>query len=84
MGRRHSPTYRLTAIDGRDNRDGRAIEELGFYDPVNQNEALRANLKVDRIQYWLSVGAKPSDTVRDLLKREGITAAAAAGAAKTK
>ena len=72
MGRRHRPTYRLTAVDGRSSRDGRAIEELGFYDPGHQNPDLRCELKKDRIEYWLGVGAQPSDTVRELLKQNGI------------
>lgn len=72
MGRRHRPFYRLNAIDGRAPRDGRAIEELGFYDPVEKDEAKQLRLNRERIEYWLSVGAQPSDTVRSLLKRSGI------------
>ncbi len=68
-GRRHTPTYRLTVVDGRATRDGRVIEELGYYDPSNKNEAQRLNVKSDRIAYWLSKGAQPSDTVRTVLKR---------------
>lgn len=69
MGRRHTPSYRLTAVDGRATRDGRVIEELGFYDPANKNPALRLSVKADRVAYWISVGAVPSDTVRQLLKQ---------------
>lgn len=68
MGRRHTPTYRVTAVDGRATRDGRVIEELGYYDPANQDAARRFNVKADRVAYWLSKGAKPSETVRTLLK----------------
>jgi small subunit ribosomal protein S16 len=77
MGRRHRPTYRLTVVDGRSPRDGRVLEELGFYDPGNQNPDLRCSLKQDRIAYWLGVGAQPSETVGDLLKKAGVTAQAA-------
>jgi len=47
------------------------IEELGVYEPANQNPDLRCKLKQERVEYWLKVGARPSDTARDLLKRLG-------------
>ena len=72
MGHRHRPSYRLAAVDGRATRDGRVLEELGFYDPAHQNPNLQCDLKKERIEYWLSVGAQPSDTARDLLKKNGI------------
>lgn len=73
FGRTHHPFYRLNAIDSRSPRDGVAIEELGTYDPMLKVDIEQAlNLKADRIKYWLSVGAQPSDTVRGLLKRVGI------------
>lgn len=68
MGRTHRPFYRLNAIDKRAPRDGRVIEELGWFDPVAPEDK-QLNLKVDRIDYWLSVGAQPSQTVANLLKR---------------
>jgi len=71
-GRRHRPSYRLAAVDVRATRDGRVLEELGLYDPAHQNPNLRCDLKRERIEYWLSVGARPSDTARDLLKKNGI------------
>lgn len=74
MGRRHRPTYRLAAVDVRASRDGRVLEELGSYDPGNKDSQQQAQLKADRIQYWLSVGAQPTETVRDLLKRQGVAA----------
>ena len=70
MGRRHRPFYRVNAMDKRAPRDGRVIEELGWCDPVKGNDEY--SLKNERIEYWLSVGAQPSDTVRSLLKRAGI------------
>jgi small subunit ribosomal protein S16 len=69
MGRRHRPSYRVAAVDIRSTRDGAVIEELGFYDPANQNPEQQYRLKHERINYWLSVGAQPSETVRSLLKR---------------
>ena len=73
-GRRHRPCYRVAAVDQRASRDGRVLEQLGLYDPANQNPDLQCRLEADRIRYWLSVGAQPSDTVRDLLAKNGITA----------
>tara|TARA_B110000495_G_C22690751_1_gene407204 strand:+ start:276 stop:479 length:204 start_codon:yes stop_codon:yes gene_type:complete len=55
-------------MDQRAPRDGRVIEELGWFDPLVADEK-QLNFKADRIKYWLSVGAQPSDTVRGLLKR---------------
>jgi small subunit ribosomal protein S16 len=50
------------------------LEELGYYDPANKNPDLQLNLKRERIEYWLSVGAQPSETVRDLLKKVNVSA----------
>ncbi len=74
MGRQHVPFYRLAAMDSRTRRDGRVLEELGFYDPENRDTARQIKLNADRIQHWLSVGAQPTETVRNLLKRQGIIA----------
>jgi small subunit ribosomal protein S16 len=68
MGRTHKPFFRLSAMDKRAPRDGRVIEELGWYDPVAAPEK-QINFKVDRVNHWLSVGAQPSQTVASLLKR---------------
>ncbi len=81
FGRTHEPAYRLTAIDKRAPRDGRAIEELGWYHPCAKDEDKQLHLNADRVRYWLSVGAQPSDTVRGLLKRAGITETSDAGTA---
>ncbi len=72
VGRRHRPSYRLAAVGQRRARDSRVIEELGSYDPMNSSEDRQITLKRERIEYWLSVGAQPSDTVRSLLKKQGI------------
>lgn len=60
-------------MDSRSPRDGRAIEELGHYDPMVRNVEARAVLDVNRIRYWLSVGAQPSEKVQALLNRHGVT-----------
>ena len=72
LGRRHRSFFRLAAVDSRAPRDGRVIEELGLYDPANRVSEQQVRLNGERIKYWLGVGAVPSDTVRDLLKRNGL------------
>jgi small subunit ribosomal protein S16 len=72
MGRRHRPFFRICAMDARTPRDGRAIEELGHYDPMVRNADARTVLNKSRIRYWLSVGAQPSEKVAVLLKKHGV------------
>lgn len=72
FGRRHRPFYRICAMDARTPRDGKAIEELGHYDPMVKTLENRAVLNVDRIRYWLSVGAQPSEKVAAILRRHGV------------
>ena len=69
MGRKHRPYYRIVAIDARQPRDGRVIEELGSYDPMVRNTDERVKLKLDRVDYWTGVGAQPSENVAVLLKK---------------
>jgi small subunit ribosomal protein S16 len=72
MGRSNAPFYRLNAIDSRSPRDGRVIEELGFYDPRNKDAGKQFVAKLDRCKHWLDVGAVPSETVSSLLKKSGV------------
>ena len=69
MGRKHRQYFRIVAIDSRQPRDGRVIEELGSYDPMVKNTDERVRLRPDRIKYWVSVGAQPSEKVAVLLKK---------------
>lgn len=71
MGRRHRPFYRICAMDQRAPRDGRVIEELGYYDPMVKLTDARAVLNGERIDYWLSVGAQPSDKAAVLIRKYG-------------
>lgn len=71
MGRKHRPFFRVCAMDSRSPRDGRVIEELGTYDPMVRETDARAILKGERIDYWLSVGAKPTPKVGVLIKKYG-------------
>ncbi len=70
MGAKKRPFYRIVVADSRSPRDGRIIEEIGYYNPI----AEPADIKVDadKAKAWLSTGAQPSDTVKDLLKKQGI------------
>ena len=72
MGRTNHSFYRLNAVDSRAPRDGRVIEELGYYDPRNKDQAKQINLKLERCKYWLDTGAIPSETVSSLLKKQGV------------
>ena len=69
-GRKKHPIYRLVAIEGSNQRDGREIEILGQYSP--KEDPVSFNFKEDRVKYWLSVGAIPSDTVQRLLADKGL------------
>ena len=71
LGRRHRPFYRICAMDGRAPRDGRVLEELGTYDPMIPEVNARAVLNGQRINYWLGVGAQPSEKVKVLIKKYG-------------
>ena len=69
IGRKHRPYYRIIAIDGREPREGRPIEELGSYDPSITDKESRVTLVASRIKYWLSVGAKPSEHVAVFIRK---------------
>ncbi len=73
MGRKNREYYRICATDRRSPRDGRVIEELGTYDPHVSETDARCTLNGPRVDYWLSVGAQPSDAVRVLIKKYGTT-----------
>ncbi len=70
QGAKKQPTYRVVVADQRSPRDGRFIENIGFYDPRTDPPTIR--IKADRALHWLGVGAQPSDPVLRMLKKEGI------------
>ncbi|GAB4544736.1 MAG: hypothetical protein Tsb0013_02050 [Phycisphaerales bacterium] len=72
MGRTHRPFYRINAVDKRTKRDGKVLENLGWYNPVEKDPTKQVSLKADRIKEWLGKGAQPSDTVGDLLAQHDI------------
>ncbi len=69
MGAKKAPFYRIVIADSRSPRDGRCIEEIGTYDPLNDPAAVKVD--TERAQYWIRNGAQPTDTVRALLKKAG-------------
>ena len=67
FGKRNTPVYRVVVADKRSPRDGRIIEEIGTYDPLLKKNNF--TLKLDRVDYWLGVGAQPSDTVASFIRK---------------
>jgi small subunit ribosomal protein S16 len=74
-GAKKRPFYRIVVADGESPRDGRYLEKVGTYDPLL--DPAKVTLESERIKYWMDQGAKPSDTVHSLLKKEGFFGAAA-------
>ena len=68
-GSKKNPFYHITVADRQASRDGRFVERLGFYNPVAQGQAEGLRVDLDRVDYWLSVGAKPSDVVKKLVSQ---------------
>jgi small subunit ribosomal protein S16 len=73
MGRKNRAFFRICVAEGLTPRDGRTIEELGFYDPmVSDGKGVQLKINADRVLYWIGVGAQPSETVAQLLRKGGI------------
>ena len=70
MGATKAPFYRIVVADGRYPRDGRFIEEIGYYDPTKEPSVVKVD--ADKAKTWLQNGAQPTDTVRDILKKQGV------------
>ncbi len=70
MGAKKRPFYRIVAADSRSKRDGKVIEEIGYYNPITEPAEIKINQEL--AQKWLSTGAIPTDTVRALFKKQGI------------
>jgi small subunit ribosomal protein S16 len=71
-GRKNRPCYRISVADSRAPRDGRVIEHLGLHDPIFPRQEEATTLNVERARYWISVGARPSETVRSIFKAKGV------------
>jgi small subunit ribosomal protein S16 len=72
VGRTNRSEFRIVAADARASRDGAVLEKLGFYHPLEKDSAKVLQLDEERVKYWLSVGAQPSETLVTILKRRGI------------
>ena len=70
MGAKKAPFYRIVVADGRYPRDGRFIEEIGYYDPTKEPSVVKVD--AEKAKAWLQNGAQPTDTVRDILKKQGV------------
>lgn len=79
IGNKNRPVYRVVVADSRSPRDGKCIEEIGTYNPLDK-AADNYSLKLDRVDYWLGVGAQPSDTVASFIKKARKAAEAEAAA----
>ena len=72
MGRRHRPFFRINAIESREPRDGKILEKLGHYDPLEKDKEKQIVLDLERVRFWLGNGAIPSDSVSEILVRLGV------------
>jgi small subunit ribosomal protein S16 len=72
MGRTNRPEFRIVATDARSPRDGAVLENLGIYHPLEKEAGKVLRLDDERVKYWLSVGAQPSETIMSILKKRGI------------
>lgn len=70
MGAKKAPFYRVVVADSRYPRDGRFIEEIGYYDPTKEPSVV--NVDAEKAKAWLAKGAQPTETVKNILKKEGI------------
>lgn len=70
MGAKKAPFYRIVVADGRYPRDGRFIEEIGYYDPTKEPSVIKVD--AEKAKTWLQNGAQPTDTVRGILKKQGV------------
>ncbi|AXK39452.1 30S ribosomal protein S16 [Crenobacter cavernae] len=74
-GSKNRPFYNIVVTDSRNRRDGRFIERVGFYNPVANEKVERVRLTMDRVNYWIGVGAQVTDSVAKLLKEQAKAAA---------
>lgn len=70
IGAKKAPFYRVVVADSRSPRDGRFIEEIGYYDPTKEPAVV--NINEERAKYWVGTGAQPSETVKALLTKAGV------------
>ncbi len=69
FGKKRQASYRLVVMDARTNRDGRAIDEIGFYHPLNKEEKDQIRVDLEKVDYWVSKGAQKTDTVSKIINK---------------
>lgn len=84
LGRKNRPFYRIVAVDSREKRDGRYLENLGWYDPLQKDPGKKVNLQLERYKHWVSLGAQPSETLGLLLNHTKMVAQETAAPAPKK
>lgn len=72
MGRRHRPFFRINAVESKTPRDGRILEKLGHFDPIERNPEKQLVIDLERVKFWMGQGAVPSDTVAEILVKQGV------------
>jgi small subunit ribosomal protein S16 len=72
MGAKKAPFYRVVVADSRSPRDGKSIEEIGYYNPIAKKDDVSLKINEERALYWLGTGAQPSETVKALLRKAGV------------
>ncbi|MCK5173782.1 MAG: 30S ribosomal protein S16 [Planctomycetes bacterium] len=72
IGRRHRPFFRINAVDGRTPRDGKVLEKLGHYDPLEKDADKQVVIDLEKVKVWLDKGAVPSETVAEILAKRGL------------
>jgi small subunit ribosomal protein S16 len=72
MGAKKAPFYRVVVADSRSPRDGKSIEEIGYYNPIAKKDDVTLKINEERALYWLGTGAQPSETVKALLRKAGV------------
>jgi small subunit ribosomal protein S16 len=72
MGRRHRPFFRINAVESRTPRDGRILEKLGHYDPIEKDSSKQLVLDMERVKFWLEQGAVPSETIAEMIVKKGL------------
>jgi small subunit ribosomal protein S16 len=77
QGRRHVPFFRINAIEKQVKRDGKVLENLGWYNPGAKDESKQLLLNEERVKFWLAKGAQPSDSMMDILAKRNLVDAAA-------
>ena len=73
QGRRHRPFYRIEAIEKRNARGGRSLDNIGYYDPMVDDDQKKVQLSLERVKFWLERGARPSETVTSFLRKADVS-----------